>query len=104
MDTENKKILLLTSLRQMIGTPATPTIETIQSVVSSMRTITPTQSLKIENEARLTDTMVVNAKEEINEHGTQTLSTKQIEPVSEILISTKDAKVVQIYHHESTYL
>ncbi len=73
------KIILLASLRQTIATSATPLIETIQSVVSSRRTLIATQPLKNENEVIdhhqnetiLVTAMAADSKEENNEYGTQ---------------------------------
>ncbi len=73
------KISLVASLRQTIATPATPLIETIQSVVSSRRTLTASQPLKTESEAidhhqndtRLATVMIADSNEQNNEHRAQ---------------------------------
>jgi len=73
------KISLVASLRQTIATPATPLIETIQSVVSSRRTLTTSQPLKNENEmidhqqndTRPSNAMIADSNEQNNEHEAQ---------------------------------
>jgi hypothetical protein len=69
----NKKISLLTSLRQTIATPTTPLIEAIQSVVSTMRTLNVIKPMKSDN--KVVDdsqnqgmTMIADSNEENNEH------------------------------------
>jgi hypothetical protein len=73
------KISLVASLRQTIATSATPLIETIQSVVSSRRTLTTSQPLKNENEMidyqqndiRPSNAMIADSNEQNNEHEAQ---------------------------------
>ncbi len=71
IDNENKKISLLASLRRTIITPATPLIEKIQTVVSSMRTVSALRPLKNENETILATPVITDTNEENNEHVTQ---------------------------------
>ena len=81
-DTTTKS--LIASLRETITTPITPLIETIQSVVSSMKTTTVPEPLKTESEIPdnahdpivLTATNVQESNEEISK------STDQIEEVN----------------------
>ena len=61
----------MVSLRQTIATPATPLIETIQNVVSTMRTMAALKPVQSEAEIKLTTTMVTditenNAEQEVS--------------------------------------
>ena len=53
----------MASLRQTIATPATPLIETIQNVVSTMRTVTASKPLQNEQEVTSASEMATDANE-----------------------------------------
>jgi hypothetical protein len=80
------KISLLASLRQTIATPATPIIETVQSVVSMGQTLTAARPSKKEtemiddrqNKTTLTIAMITDSNEVNNKHGTQIEEVKRI--------------------------
>jgi hypothetical protein len=63
----------------MIATPITPLLETIQSIVSSMQTITATHPLinetqvidRNQNVTKLATTVLADSTEEIHEHEIQ---------------------------------
>ncbi|CAF4304784.1 unnamed protein product, partial [Rotaria sordida] len=100
-------ISILTSLRQIIGNPATPLIETIQSVVSSMQTITAIQPLMNENETtdrhsqeeiRIVTPMTLDSKKDIDEYETRIEENKQIVQTSEKeqeAVSTSSTKQIE---------
>ncbi|CAF1092250.1 unnamed protein product [Rotaria sordida] len=107
VNTDNTMISILTSLRQIIGNPATPLIETIQSVVSSMQTITAIQPLMNENETidrhsqeeiRIVTPMTLDSKKDIDEYETRIEENKQIVHTSEKeqeAVSTSSTKQIE---------
>ncbi|CAF2940207.1 unnamed protein product [Rotaria sp. Silwood2] len=91
VNNDNTVISLLTSLRQTIKTPVTPLIETIQSVVSSMQTITAIQPLTNESEmidnsqaeTRMVTGITFDSEKDINEYETNIEENKQTIHTSE---------------------
>ena len=98
-------ISLLTALRQTIATSTTPLIETIQSVVSNMQSITTPELSKTETtvgSVHDTDTEAIQTMAlhlQADEREVQSTSNvEQVESVSNESISTEDTIVTYIYY------